>query len=123
MAAEAGHATEVLEPVKTVKSSIEMALGSLHRDNFSRAVSNVVSTEIAKMTYAQIIVGLPLASVTQDTEDVGLPRGHPLLETHKELCPGVLEKTQEFRAQFNPGLLQLDTNVRQRTYLPLIVNV
>lgn len=99
------------EPVERAKSSIEMAVGAPHRDIFARAVSNVLSTDIAKITYAQIIDGLPLASVAQDT-GYELPNGHPLHNGHKDLCPGVLEKTEEFRARFDPGSLQLDMNVR-----------
>ena len=39
------------------------SLEEQHRDIFVRAVSNVLSTEIAELTYAQIIDGLPLSSV------------------------------------------------------------
>lgn len=78
-------------------------MGAPHRGVFDRATLNVLSTELAKVTYAQIIDGFPLASVAQETAGNGLPDWHPLFDTHKELCPGVLEKTEEFWAQFDPG--------------------
>ncbi|KAK1764961.1 hypothetical protein QBC33DRAFT_579903 [Phialemonium atrogriseum] len=98
-------------PIERIKSSIDMTLGGPHRDIFARAVSNVLATELAKITYAQIIDGLPLASVAEETESNLLPDRHPLFDVHTELCPGVLEKTEEFRAQFDPGSLELDANL------------
>jgi len=99
------------EHLDRTKSSIEIALGVPHRGIFDRAILNVLSTDLAKLTYAQIIDGFPLASVARETVGNGLPDSHPLFDTHKELCPGVLEKTEEFWAQFYPGSLELDVNV------------
>ncbi|OBT73985.1 hypothetical protein VF21_05993 [Pseudogymnoascus sp. 05NY08] len=50
------------QPKTTIKD-----LNPRHRDIFTRAVKNVLSSEIAQITYAQIIDGLPLSSVEKDT--------------------------------------------------------
>lgn len=82
-----------------------------HRNAFRRAISRVLSTEIAEVTYAQIVDGLPLADVADDSVDGGPPRGHPLRQMHRNLCPGVLDKTKEFLARFNVGALQFNPQV------------
>ncbi|KFZ24515.1 hypothetical protein V502_01001 [Pseudogymnoascus sp. VKM F-4520 (FW-2644)] len=89
------------------KTAIE-DLTSQHRDIFTRAVANVLSSEIAQITYAQIADGLPLSSVEMDTYGYGALSGdHPLHTKHTSLCPGALEKAQELHAEFNPNSLQL----------------
>lgn len=62
------------------------------------------------MTFAQIVDGMPLASTY--AEDHWFHEGLPVME-HEHLCPGVLEKTQRFRSEFDiyslyfqPKLLQ-----------------
>jgi hypothetical protein len=82
-----------------------------HRIIFTRAISRVLATDIAEVTFAQIIDGLPLASVAEDTAGAMLPDRHPLQRTHSEFCPGVLERTQEFRTEFDAGFLQFDARV------------
>jgi hypothetical protein len=89
------------------------SLEGQHHDIFVRAVSNVLSTEIAEFTYAQIIDGLPLSSIADDTYDNGgsLTHTHPLYTKHTKLCPGVLETTRQFRAGFDPSIVQFDYRV------------
>ncbi|KAH7022036.1 hypothetical protein EDB80DRAFT_693958 [Ilyonectria destructans] len=93
------------------KICIGIGLGGAHHDVLIRAISNVLSTEIAEETYAQIIDGLPLASVVQDTSDAGLHDDHPIHDAHKELCSGVLEKTREFRKDVDLSLIKLDSTL------------
>jgi hypothetical protein len=80
MAPEGLPVTELGKPVgvdaEFKKISIE-SLDGQHRDIFTRAVTNVLSTDIAVLTYAQIIDGLPLTDVAQDTSGGGLPDMHP----------------------------------------------
>lgn len=93
------------------KSSID-TLDEPHRVAISRAISNILSTEIAEMTYAQIVDGLPLSQVFNDNfggED--FEDDHPMY-THKELGPGVLDTVRGFRAGFDPETLQFDALVR-----------
>ena len=43
-----------------------------HRKVLDRAIRNVLSTELAKFTYAQIIDGLPIADVAFDRRLTGI---------------------------------------------------
>lgn len=90
--------------------SINMLDGD-HHDLFTRAISRVLSTEIAEQTYAQIIDGLPLTGVIYESGGGSLPRDHPLHDVHHELCPGVLDKTRQFREEFDPQILSIDSRV------------
>ena len=77
---------------ETASATINSALGGDHLAIFSRAVMNTLQTEIAEETLAQIIDGLPIASVVLDTAGDTLPNGHPVHKTHKKLCPGVFRE-------------------------------
>ncbi|KAF4856183.1 hypothetical protein CGCSCA4_v000797 [Colletotrichum siamense] len=92
--------------------SIDVGLGDGdHRDAFTRALWNVLATEIAEITFAQIIDGLPLSEVAQDSGNGSLPNGHPIHDLHQQLCPGVIQKTHEFRDKFDPGAIQIDSKL------------
>lgn len=96
---------------QTQKLSIEILTGQ-HRDVFTRAVENVLSTEIAQITYAQIADGLPLSSIEKDTYAFGaLTYDHPLHTNHTDLCPEALEKTRQLYAEFDPNTLCIDHKV------------
>lgn len=78
------------------------ALEKTHQNALRRALSNLLATEVAEFTYAQIIDGLP----TVESQDESYPRldGHPVHELdHRELCEGSLDRAREFRARFNPS--------------------
>lgn len=84
-------------------------------------MENVLSSEIAQITYAQIADGLPLSSVEMDTYDYGALSGdHPLHTKHTDLCAGALEKAQQLHAEFNLSSLQV--NSRASTH-PLCVDI
>jgi hypothetical protein len=87
-------------------------LESTHSEIFRRAISNILSCPIAETTYAQILDGLPTSDVALDVYDSNVCPGHPLLDEHKELCPGVLERARELRASFDSDLVQIDSRVR-----------
>jgi hypothetical protein len=112
MALEEKSGDKLSQDPKGARASVESSLNGTHRDIFNRAISNVLSTDIAEITYAQIIDGLPLADVVQDTANGGLPDAHPIHDAHSELCPGVLEKARAYREAFEPGTLHLDASVR-----------
>ncbi|KAK3984274.1 hypothetical protein QBC44DRAFT_301646 [Cladorrhinum sp. PSN332] len=80
------------------------SLGQEHRDILVRAINNVTSTEIALLTFAQIIDGLPIADVAFDKRSTGLWDGHPVDE-HEELCPGVMEKAREVCPQWKLDMM------------------
>ena len=72
--------------------SIDNNLSGQHLGIFKQAIANMLATNIAEETYAQIIDGLPLTRVAQDSGNGGLPPDHPIHEEHSELCSGVLDK-------------------------------
>ncbi|KAK4043659.1 hypothetical protein C8A01DRAFT_43415 [Parachaetomium inaequale] len=88
-------------------------LDSNRLDLLERAVHNVLNTEVALETYAQIIDGLPLADVAHNqwtSPHVRLPPDHPI-NRHTSLCPGVLERTEQYRSEFGIHTLEFDENV------------
>ncbi|KAJ3544308.1 hypothetical protein NM208_g3122 [Fusarium decemcellulare] len=86
-------------------------LDGAHRDIFTRAITRILDTEIAEITYAQIIDGLPLALVAYDSRGGGPYRGHPIYNVHKELCSGIVDKTREFRRNFDARILKFDSRL------------
>ncbi|KAL2129736.1 hypothetical protein VTI74DRAFT_7383 [Chaetomium olivicolor] len=66
-----------------------------HRQQFERAISRVLSTELAEVT---LIKGIPLT-------------------THEELCPGMLDKAREFRDGFQPEILTFDSEASRKSCL------
>ena len=72
-----------------------------HRDVVAQAVSNVLATESAELTFAQIIEGVPLSEIEKDSYEGSLSYQHPLHTQHAELGPGVLETMQQLRRDFD----------------------
>ena len=87
------------------------SLQGQHRQILRHAIANVLSSEVAKITYGQIIDGLPLSDVALDSYgDIACP-GHPLLDEHLELSPEVLDKARQLYAIFDPDVLEVDSRV------------
>ncbi|KAH9991313.1 hypothetical protein F4779DRAFT_249005 [Xylariaceae sp. FL0662B] len=84
-----------------------------HRNILDRAIRNVLSTDISEITLAQIVDGLPLSEIERDTYTGHgyLTADHPLHQKHKQLCPGVLEKTRQLYSDFNIDSLQISTKL------------
>ena len=96
----------------TVSDNVEKTpvalLPTHHRETVTRAVRNVLSTDIAQITYAQIIDGVPIASVSRDTYDFGtFPIDHHLHDKHEDLCPGVTETAKRLWAEFDLDSLRI----------------
>src|ERR1700761_8607370 len=92
-------------------------LPKAHCDVLIRALHNVLSTDIAEVTYAQILDGVPLAEVANDRYSPHfIDLRHPV-QQHTSLCPGVTEQTKAFRSSFDPAILEFDSRVRARTLL------
>lgn len=83
-----------------------------HRDALIQAVTNVVATEAALITYAQIIDGLPTCDIAWDTRGSKLTPQHPI-NSHIELCSGALDKAKSFREEFEPSSLVFKPEVGQ----------
>jgi hypothetical protein len=87
---------------------------SEHYKLFSRAVHNVLSTDLALFTFAQIVDGLPTAEVAADRRFPILSYldndYHPI-DDHLELCPGAMERTREIHQQLELSSLLFDPAV------------
>lgn len=94
--------------METTKVAASSTLGGEHLATFSRAVLNVFKSDIVEESFSQIVDGLPISSVVEDTTGEDLPDDHPLHEERQELCPSILDTTRKFCEQFDPGTLQFD---------------
>lgn len=97
-------------PKPASRASVEY-LGQRHRDIFTHALSNVLSTPAAELAFAQIIDGAPLSQTANEVRNRILPQDHPVREQHPELCPGVLEKTRDIRTTLDIRVLPFDFQV------------
>jgi len=81
-----------------------------HEGSLERALVNILSTEAAEFTYAQILDGLPTEQSLNDS--FGPMPGHPVHELkHTTLCEGSIEKARSFRDRFTLRDLKLETPV------------
>lgn len=85
-----------------------------HCHSLTRALRNVLSTDLAQVTYAQLIDGLPTMDTVYDMRGYMILEGFPLL-AHEKLCEGAAERARLFCATFDPGALQFDSLVRENT--------
>ena len=90
--------------------TLEDRVSPEHYVIFTRALKNVLATELALFTFAQIIDGLPIADVGFDRRDHGLSGDHPLDE-HVELCPGALDMARELGGAWGPSTLKFHPKV------------
>ncbi|KAK7429164.1 hypothetical protein QQZ08_004379 [Neonectria magnoliae] len=84
-----------------------------HHEVLARAIRNVLGTELAIFTYAQIIDGLPTADVAWDQRLPGIYGDHPIDDVHEELCPAAMDKAREFYENWDPSILKFDPKVVQ----------
>ncbi|KAH6954848.1 hypothetical protein DER45DRAFT_633302 [Fusarium avenaceum] len=86
------------------------------RQVLDRAVRNVLGTEVALLTYAQILDGLPTEQSLLDSMGVCTGyKDHPVLAMqHNEICPGFVEKAREFRTKFDIGVLEFELKALNR---------
>ncbi|KAL2258386.1 hypothetical protein VTK26DRAFT_8322 [Humicola hyalothermophila] len=83
-----------------------------HYHPLVRAIKNVLSTDLAEVTFAQLIDGLPLVSTVWDMRGSLLRNGHPLY-SHDQLCAGAIEQARMYRDEFDPAILRLDARTMQ----------
>ena len=81
-----------------------------HLGALTRAISNVLLTEIAEFTFAQILDGLPTLSSLREFHSLLDLDDHPVKQ-HTTLCDGVLERLRAFRSEFDPLSLKFDPYV------------
>ncbi|KAF5677663.1 hypothetical protein FDENT_9176 [Fusarium denticulatum] len=83
-------------------------LGQAHQNTIKTAIARILDTDIAEITYAQIIDGLPLGEVAFESRG-GMPhQEHPINHCHDKLCDGILDRTRGFCSKFDPNKLQFD---------------
>lgn len=83
-----------------------------HYSPLVHAIRNVLSTDLAETTYAQLVDGLPIVDTVWDMRGSLILRGHPLIG-HGKVCEGALERVRFFRANFDVTSLQFDSAVRR----------
>ncbi|KAK3299594.1 uncharacterized protein B0H64DRAFT_455679 [Chaetomium fimeti] len=87
-------------------------LDKQHRDVLDRAVRNVLGTDLALETCAQIADGLPLARVACDRYRPTRYEDHPIAD-HTSLCPGAERAAWEFLSEFALSMLNFDDKLLQ----------
>jgi hypothetical protein len=110
------------QPTEEGGESRQLSISDLdgeHRQLLVRAITRVLSTSLAEMTYVQIIDGLQIGDVAYDSREE--PYGaHPIDDAHEELCPGMLDKAREFRAEFQPEILTFKSQVRSSEHFQAV---
>lgn len=86
------------------------ALDDERAQTVRQALMNIISTDLAEFTYAQILDGLPTQQTILDS--CQWTRDHPACQlTHDKLCDGFLEKVCEFRSGFDSSTLRFGEDV------------
>lgn len=85
-------------------------LDPVHYESFQTAVSQLLSTEIARETIAQLMDGLPLFSVLRGTAGVNNLSCAPIKQ-HTALCEGTAEHADAFISSFDVNLLRFNPSV------------
>lgn len=92
---------EILPPTMVFEPNEMSDLSALddgHASIFMRALSRLLATELAELTFAQIVDGLPTKASFHDFHLYFNKTNHPVFALdHAEICPGVVEKTSQLR--------------------------
>lgn len=89
--------------------SIEV-LDPEHYHALVKAIRNILSTELAELSIAQLIDGLPLMISVFESRGCLIGKGHPLLE-HETLYDGALQQAKQLRDGFDPAVLSFSSKV------------
>jgi hypothetical protein len=93
-----------------VEASNLSMLDDEHAASFTQALARLLSTKVAETTYSEILDGLP--TIDSFREFHFRQKEHPVdVLDHASLCPGVAERTRQFRQDFDPSQLQLSPTV------------
>ncbi|KAL2022630.1 hypothetical protein VTK56DRAFT_4974 [Thermocarpiscus australiensis] len=100
---------DMIPPPTDVTDHISL-LDDTHADAFKQALTRLFQSDVAELTYAEIVDGLPTEA--SFLEFHFREEGNPVFELqHTALCPGVLEKTRRFRETFDPTSLVFSTQL------------
>lgn len=97
--------SEVLQPELLVRAVTAETWSPEHLDaehlaSFKIAITNILNTENAEQSFAQIVDGLPTKSSFYELHTTSKDLGHPV-STHVTLCEGVVERTRQLRTNFD----------------------
>lgn len=95
------------------KRSSEVSIEVFDPDHYHllvKAIQNILSTELAELSIAQLIDGVPLMMWVFEGRGCLLEKGHPLLE-QENLCEGALDQARLFRDAFDPAILQFSSKI------------
>jgi hypothetical protein len=89
------------------------SLDDEHANIFRSALTQLLGTDLAEHTFAEIVDGLPTKASFSAFHRHFNKTDHPIFAlNHTELCPGVIEKTRQIRDEFDPMSLTFKTEVR-----------
>lgn len=91
--------------MSTHTATIEILDGP-HQQAVRLAISNILNTEIAETTYAQIVDGLPLIDVVRDVYGDPLWDDHPIC-AHTELGAGIFQGASPGSRAFKTRLIEI----------------
>jgi hypothetical protein len=80
-------------------------------DILKQAIQNILTTDVAEFTYAQIIDGLPTTSSFRDFHILRRSSDHPV-QYHPTLCEGTMDRVRDFRSKFDCLSLKFEPHVR-----------
>jgi hypothetical protein len=98
------------QPDNIDKSTAVDTLDERHQAVFQRAINNLLATELAEMTYAQLIDGPPLWEAALDQYRHTHTGEEPVFN-HRELCPGVVDQKRAFLQSFDPLVMEIRSDV------------
>jgi hypothetical protein len=85
-------------------------LDAEHYEALSRALRNVLHTDLALDTYAQMIDGLPTERTARVEYSICQDARH-VISQHQQICPGAEDKAIEFRDGFSVDDLEFSSEV------------
>ena len=97
-------------------------LDTEHYRPLVRAIHNITRTDLAEITFAQLIDGLPIVDTVWDMRGTLVSKGHPLI-SHDRLCDGAMERLRAFRDLFDLIILTFDSPVGSLTFEYNIIKV
>lgn len=92
------------------KSQPRHKLDESHLAAFGQAIANILTTELARLTFTQLVDGCPLWDVVSKLDHYDLVREEPVFN-HRELCPGALEKAEAFRNELDITTMEIRSSV------------
>jgi hypothetical protein len=73
-------------------------------------LTNVLATDLAELTFAQLVDGLPLWKVAIDMSRHSHTNEEPVCK-HNELCPGAMDQARALRQTFDPLKMEIRSDV------------